>query len=671
MVEHAAASILLDHPDGLPVQELWSLIVQRIPLVETWYDQLTSGSTPAFVTFKFKSTGFVKAGIIVKSGGRWHLTSLGRAALKEHPDPEDFFRVGHEGYWYWHGNRERFEAASKRVEKIPDEAWISVDDLAAEVGLDADPLLGWLLGARPEGWRKVVDEHGNPPSMLRLNEDERGQWLDALADAGVDVSQGRADPSQRMPASDLRGPAGGDGDDETPRRAWLVRSIGAPGANPLWDVWLPEGVCSLPASRLRQLPAGVGREELHAAVAETYEHVRAPERERLVAEFYAFLTRMREGDIVVTNDGGDMFIGVVGGPPVFVGSVGHRADLQRRVDWNAEQPFDYTEKLPDGFSGLLGNPDAQIIELTEFLTELEELLDEPDEVVKTTVSLPDVGDALAGELLVGLDWLQECVELLRDRPQLIFYGPPGTGKTFLARELAKHLTGGRPENVQLVQFHPSYSYEDFFEGYRPRQGPGGTVVFEVVPGPFRKLVTAARAHPERPYVLIIDEINRGHLAKIFGELYFLLEYRGESVNLLYGSDDGQGFTLPRNVIVLGTMNTADRSIALVDTAMRRRFWFMELHPDVPPTRDVLRGWLAKKGLPDEPALLLDALNARIADREVRIGPTYLMRDGVETDAVLQRIWRNQILPLLEEHHYGEGVDVPGRYGLDALRRELP
>ena len=172
-------------------------------------------------------------------------------------------------------------------------------------------------------------------------------------------------------------------------------------------------------------------------------------------------------------------------------------------------------------------------------------------------------------------------------------------------------------------------------------------------------------------MLIIDEINRGNLAKIFGELYFLLEYRNKAVSLLYGSDEGQGFNLPRNLIILGTMNTADRSIALVDVAMRRRFWFQELHPDIPPVKGMLATWLDRYGYPPDAALLLDRLNEEIGERDFKIGPSYLMRPAVQSPQAMDRVWRTQILPLLEDHHYGEldHDEVVERYGLQTLRHD--
>ncbi|MQP33551.1 AAA domain-containing protein [Rhodococcus erythropolis] len=142
----------------------------------------------------------------------------------------------------------------------------------------------------------------------------------------------------------------------------------------------------------------------------------------------------------------------------------------------------------------------------------EELDDENDSSV-TEFSIVDPGQELADSLHVDLGWLARCTDLLRDRPQLIFYGPPGTGKTYIAKTLARHLAG--PDNVTIVQFHSAYSYEDFFEGFRPSPHSDGQVGFELKPGPMRRLTDRARKHPVQLFVLVVDEINRGNLAKIF------------------------------------------------------------------------------------------------------------------------------------------------------------
>ena len=130
------------------------------------------------------------------------------------------------------------------------------------------------------------------------------------------------------------------------------------------------------------------------------------------------------------------------------------------------------------------------------------------------------------------------------------------------------------------------------------------------------------------------------------------------------------FSLPKNVFIIGTMNTADRSIALVDAAMRRRFAFLALHPSEEPTNGILRSWLAREGIPMRTADLLDELNRRIEDADFKIGPSYFMRKAVHEQGGLERAWRTAILPLLEEHHYGDGTDVRARYGLDTIRAHV-
>ena len=173
-------------------------------------------------------------------------------------------------------------------------------------------------------------------------------------------------------------------------------------------------------------------------------------------------------------------------------------------------------------------------------------------------------------------------------------------------------------------------------------------------------------------MLVIDEMNRANLAKVFGELYFLLEYRNESMQLQYRPTEA--FRLPENLFIIGTMNTADRSIALLDAAMRRRFSFVELHPDEEPVRGVLPLWLSRGKHEPERALLLDALNEAIEDqdRDLRIGPSYLMREEAATEEGLRRVWKYDVVPLLEEHYYGRMTrdQVQARFGLEALRSRV-
>jgi len=352
------------------------------------------------------------------------------------------------------------------------------------------------------------------------------------------------------------------------------------------------------------------------------------------------------------------------------------------VEWSRAVPID--TGLPTSLSSLL-DQQGDVVELTDALEVIEGLLDldvdgnrgdepPPASTPPAQATLPAVTDALAASLHMEADALQEILDLLGARRQVVLYGPPGTGKTYLALALARHIVGRQnPSHHQLVQFHPSYAYEDFFEGYRPAATPSGQAIFRIEPGPLRRIAAKARDNPGQPFVLVIDELNRANLAKVFGELYFLLEYRDHSIRLQY--NPSETFQLPPNLYFLATMNTADRSIALLDAAMRRRFAFVELHPEEAPVRDVLATYLAARQLPDDPrAELLRALNRAIEDndRDYKIGPSYLMRPEAETWQGLARIWRYDILPLLEEHYYGRltRAELHQRFGLEVLRQGL-
>jgi MoxR-like ATPase len=281
-----------------------------------------------------------------------------------------------------------------------------------------------------------------------------------------------------------------------------------------------------------------------------------------------------------------------------------------------------------------------------------------------SLAVPPVRPALAAELFLPQSFLEGIVEMLLEKRQLILYGPPGTGKTWVALQLAQELTrdGGR---FDVVQFHPSYSYEDFIGGFRPEQdGSDSGLRYSRVDGPLRRIAADAANDPGHPYVLVIDEINRGNIAKIFGELLFLLEYRRREVRLQYWPEEP--FTLPDNLFLIGTMNTADRSIALVDAALRRRFYFVEFSPTVGPVNRVLPRWLEEHGLDAEPALVLERLNQEIGADDFAIGPSYFMNGAGEAPD-LDRVWERGIMPLLHEHFYGMSWD-PERFSLATLRK---
>ncbi|MFF3710489.1 McrB family protein [Streptomyces phaeochromogenes] len=291
--------------------------------------------------------------------------------------------------------------------------------------------------------------------------------------------------------------------------------------------------------------------------------------------------------------------------------------------------------------------------------------DSPAEAENTVAAQP-----LDAELL-------PIADALGRRGQAVLFGPPGTGKTYTALRFAARWLGelsdglpgvdpyaepGTPAfgrtldaltaagRLTMVTFHPNYGYEDFVEGFRPVKGGSGGLVLERTDGVFKRVCAAAAADPGHPYLVVVDELNRGNLPRIFGELITLLEKdkRGYSVLLPLSQEP---FSVPDNVYLIGTMNTADRSIRMLDAAIRRRFAFLELLPDSSP----LQGCHVEQlHLAD----LLDSLNQRIRthlDREKQIGQAFFLPNGAPVDsaATLASIIRGEILPLLQEYAYDD------------------
>lgn len=294
-----------------------------------------------------------------------------------------------------------------------------------------------------------------------------------------------------------------------------------------------------------------------------------------------------------------------------------------------------------------------------------EVLDEIEQV--PPVAVYGVADIVAEGCFVPEAELHSMLKRWTEKKNLILQGPPGTGKTWLAQRLAKALIGQKnvtDQQLRIVQFHPALSYEDFVRGYRP----GGDGRLTLTDGLFLQVVQAAIAQPDVEHVLIIEEINRGNPAQVLGEMLTLLEgskrSRADAMELAYSKSHGEKVYVPENLYVIGTMNVADRSLALVDLALRRRFAFVNLSPSL---NSAWHQWCRDKGM-DGATIAniqtrMDALNGEIvADRalgpQFRIGHSYVTpyEPVANAQAWFENVVHSEIGPLLHEYWF----DTPKR-----------
>ena len=312
----------------------------------------------------------------------------------------------------------------------------------------------------------------------------------------------------------------------------------------------------------------------------------------------------------------------------------------------------------------------------------------------TPVPIPETDNSRYKSLIkdthLDATFFEQLERMLETQRQIILEGPPGAGKTYVAEQFAKWwiTDAGDDSACEIVQFHESYGYEDFFQGIRPvlinKDGkpiaPSDTttavaqMVYQNVPGVFRQLCDCARGTKNARFVLIIDEINRGKTSRIFGELLYLLEYRDKEIKL----SSGEKFSIPPNVYIIGTMNTADRNIALVDYALRRRFKFIALRPYEDGKAPVLRKWLEAKNISnvDYVEKIFCELNKKISEinEHLTVGHSYFMVPELETGKkypteCLEEIWEYSILPLVSEYEpHLSSKEIKERYSLNAISR---
>lgn len=363
-------------------------------------------------------------------------------------------------------------------------------------------------------------------------------------------------------------------------------------------------------------------------------------------------SRIKEGDRIVANRGTSeaLGFGTVNGPYYFLEGEEHSHRLP--VSWE-----DTTTRAieQNGWRKSLIRLDADKFDALMKAPPKGNGAKKNDGITNPVYSLT----MLAEETGMNETLLQRWVNAIERKGQAILYGPPGTGKTFVAEHLAKNLIGGGDGFSEIVQFHPAYAYEDFIQGIRPQTAEGGKLRYPVVPGRFLDFCRRASEKQSR-CVLIIDEINRANLSRVFGELMYLLEYRDRSVPLSGGGE----LTVPHNVRLIGTMNTADRSIALVDHALRRRFAFLALYPDY----KLLANFHENTGWNVEGLIgVLRKLNKSIADCHYEVGITYFLREDL--DEQLEDIWKMEIEPYLDEYFFDQ-PDKATQFAWDAVKEPV-
>ena len=305
------------------------------------------------------------------------------------------------------------------------------------------------------------------------------------------------------------------------------------------------------------------------------------------------------------------------------------------------------------------NPNGSFFHLTEkeYVALLNLIREENDSIQPDKTFEKYTKDDFLKEVFMDGKDFDTLQHLIRMKKNVILQGAPGVGKTFCARRLAQAMMGEKDESrIALIQFHQNYSYEDFVMGYKPVEG-----TFELQKGIFYKFCMLAANHPDKEYFFIIDEINRGNLSKIFGELLMLIEkdYRGEKLTLAYKDEK---FSVPGNLYLIGMMNTADRSLALIDYALRRRFSFFEMNPgfDSEGFKAYLKGKNNERL--NELVELVKELNRQIATDDslgqgFEIGHSYLCTGEIVTDEWLKEVVNYDILPMLQEYWFDNKSEV--------------
>ena len=432
--------------------------------------------------------------------------------------------------------------------------------------------------------------------------------------------------------------------DKTEKRYWIY----SPGNNASkWEEFYSQGIAALGWDEMGDFRQYPSKEAMKGTMKEIYQGELSYKNSALAT--WQFANEMEPGDIVYAKKGLYKVLGrgVIESEYIFDETRKEYKSL-RKIQWTHsgewEHPGQAVTKVLTDITAY-----TDYVQKLEAVFEIEGPIDPPIEPIYPPYTREDFLE----EVFMNDERYNVLVSLLRCKKNIILQGAPGVGKTFAAKRLAYSMMGEKDASrFMMVQFHQSYSYEDFIMGFRPSK-----TGFELVPGPFYQFCKTAQDDDERDYFFVIDEINRGNLSKIFGELLMLIEQdkRGEKLRLLYSNEL---FSVPPNVHIIGMMNTADRSLAMIDYALRRRFAFFEMDPAF--DSEGFKSMVDTVEHPKFAALIeqIKALNCFIGKDEslgdgFRIGHSYLCPNGEVTDQWLASVVNFELLPLLSEYWFDE------------------
>lgn len=430
--------------------------------------------------------------------------------------------------------------------------------------------------------------------------------------------------------------------------------IYSPGDNAsMWDEFYKSGIMGIGWDDVTDLKGFSSKEEIKDFMKKVYDPSYSYKNNAHC--LWQFANEIKVGDVIFVKKGMHKIIGkgIVTSDYIYDTSRSTYRHI-RKVDWQNKGEWEHPgQAVMKTLTNISAYPDYVQKLLALFAEDTSEEVSEQKEIKYPLYSKDD----FLNEVYMDEDTYNTLTELLEAKYNVILQGAPGVGKTFAAKRLAYSIMGQKDTSrVAMVQFHQSYSYEDFIQGYRPSKDG-----FELENGTFYKFCKEAEEDNERPYFFIIDEINRGNLSKILGELMMLIEKdkRGEKIKLLYSNE---WFTVPQNVRIIGMMNTADRSLALMDYALRRRFAFFDFAPAF--SSEGFKNYLAEKNSQKLESLItaVESLNNTISSDEslgdgFRIGHSYFCTDGEITDEWLKSVVEYEVIPLIKEYWFDEPTKV--------------